>query len=200
MILCLKSIRFLTKHRLCTSTDHQSQVSTLLLNKSKRVDLVVLKQLWKSNTLNTFLEITIGKKPQMSPEKVPTFKLGQKFLSKFFDPITKAYVPNWGKIFVKIFATSKPSWNILNWGKNFCQNFCNFKVQLGHSKPGQNFCQNFCHLKAQMEHPKLGQNFCQNFCNPITRAYIPDWGKIFVKIFATSGLNRTIQTGAIFEG
>jgi hypothetical protein len=65
---------------------------------------------------------------------------------------------------------------------------------------GKNFCQNFCNLKAQMEHSKLGQNFCQNLFNPITRAYIPNWGKIFVKIFATSGLNGTIKTGAIFEG
>ena len=142
MILCLKSIRFLTKHRLCTSTDHQSQVSTLLLNKSKRVDLVVLKQLWKSNTLNTFLEITIGKKPQMSPEKVPTFKLGQNFCQNFSTPITRANLPNWGKIFVKIFRPHNKGIP---------------------SKLGQNFCQNSCHLKFQLEHCKLGQIFVKIF-------------------------------------
>jgi hypothetical protein len=47
---------------------------------------------------------------------------------------------------------------------------------------------------------KLGQNFWQNFCNHITKADIPNWGKIFVKIFAISGLNGTFYTGAIFEG
>jgi hypothetical protein len=46
---------------------------------------------------------------------------------------------------------------------------------------------------------KLGQNFWQNFCNHIIKAKIPNWGKIFVKIFAISGSIGTFQTGAIFE-
>jgi hypothetical protein len=82
-----------------TSTLHKPRLSKpsfdTLLNKSKRVDLVVLKRLWKNNTLNIFMAFTVGQEPLRFPR-------------------SESDTPNWGKNFVKIFAISR---NVPNWGK-----------------------------------------------------------------------------------
>jgi hypothetical protein len=52
----------------------------------------------------------------MFPGKVPTSKLGQNFWQNFCNHITKADIPNWGKIFVKNFRHLRLKWDIPHWG------------------------------------------------------------------------------------